>query len=592
MMSSPIIIYLLFFIVGNTLSLTTFDDRYNTSENDYSCNTYPPWFTYDKPTNRCQCGSDLGGIVNCDNANKKVYFQYCYCMTYDDHLGTIAGACMINCFMKNQSQREYYELPSNLSELNQVMCEDLWNRDGRLCGKCKDNYHPLVYSYNMKCMQCKGMKYNWVTFIIVAFLPLTLFFVFVISCGISASSPQLEAFVVYAQTIATPANVRIILAGLMTDYNYKGASLFCQLVAALYGVWNLDFFRTLLPPICIKLSTLQVLALDYVIAIYPLLLIAITYILIDLYDRNICLLVWLWKPFRKCYKGDVNVKPAFINAFITFLILSYVKLLSVSFDLLVYVNVYNSSGNNTGTFLFYDASIEYFGREHLPYAILAIIVVIIFIILPLVFSLLHPLRCFNGCIGWWPSLRFCLDSFQGYYKDGTSGTRDCRWFSSLYLAARIGLFIAYGLIKESFYPFASIVLLFIVALIVIFQPFKFQYQVYNTVHALLFLNLAVFFMTLVFLYKSQLTTFSLILSAAVAILPLFYITGLVLKWIYSRKSCYHGHFISKLLCFLQRSDHGLTETDSIDSIPYRMECEQNGEQSIVINDSNEYGTFS
>ena len=207
------------------------------------------------------------------------------------------------------------------------------------------------------------------------------------------------------------------------------------------------------------------------------------------------------------------------------------------------------------------------------------------------FSLLHPLRCFNRCIGWWPSLRFCLDSFQGYYKDGTSGTRDCRWFSSLYLAVRVGLFIAYGLIKGSFYPFASIVLLFIVALIVIFQPFKSQYRVYNTVHALLFLNLAVFFMTLVFLYQSQRTIFSLILSVAVAILPLFYITGLVLKWIYSRKSCY-GHFTSKLLCFLQRNDHGLTETDSIDSIPYRMECEQNGEQSIVINDSNEYGTFS
>ena len=158
------------------------------------------------------------------------------------------------------------------------MYEDLWNRGGRLCGKCKDNYHPLVYSYDMKCMQCKGMKYNWLTFIIVAFLPLTLFFVFIISCGINASSPQLEAFVVYAQTIATPANIRIILAGLLTDYKYKGASLLCQLVAAFYGVWNLDFFHTLLPPICIKLSTLQVLALDYVIAIYPLLLIAITYI--------------------------------------------------------------------------------------------------------------------------------------------------------------------------------------------------------------------------------------------------------------------------------------------------------------------------
>ena len=49
-----------------------------------------------------------------------------------------------------------------------------------------------------------------------------------------------------------------------------------------------------------------------------------------------------------------------------------------------------------------------------------------------------------------------------------------------------------------------------------------------------------------------------------------------------------------IIVLLQRSDHGLSETDSIDSIPYQMECEQSGEQIIGINDhhSSEYGTFS
>ena len=127
------------------------------------------------------------------------------------------------------------------------------------------------------------------------------------------------------------------------------------------------------------------------------------------------MLVWLWKPFHELIKVRANVKPGFINAFVTFLILSYVKLLSVSFDLLVYVNVYNSSGESVGTYLFYDVSIKYFGREHLPYAIIAILIVVAFIVLSLIFSLLHPLRCFNRCIGRWPSLRICLDSFQGFF---------------------------------------------------------------------------------------------------------------------------------------------------------------------------------
>ena len=583
--------FMLFLVVSNALSLTS--DHYNTGESNCSCTTYPPWFIFDKTAEKCQCGSRLGGIVKCDNANKEVYIDHCLCMTHDKHLGIIVGACMTNCFI-NESFGGYYELPTNRTELNKAICEDHWNRHGRLCGRCKDGYHPLVYSYDMKCAQCNNVNYNWLSFIVAAFVPLTIFFIFVIGCGISASSPQLEAFVAYAQTIATPANVRIVLAATMIKYN-PSTALFSQFVAALYGIWNLDFFRTLLPPICLKISTLQALALDYLIAFYPLVLIALTYILIDLYDRKFGLLVWLWKPFRKCIKGDVSVKPAFINAFVTFLILSYVKFLSVTFDLLAYVKVYNSSGTNVGTFLFYDASLGYFGQQHLPYAILAIFVGIVFIILPLILSLLHPLKCLNGCIGRWPSLRICLDSFQGYYKDGTDGTRDCRWFSSLYLAARIMLFVVYGVIKESFYPFASIVLLFLVALIIIFQPFKAQYRVYNTMHALLFLNLAMWFMTVVLTYRSRLTIFSMIVSAVVAILPLFYVTALVLKWVYSRKFCYQ-RIVSKMCCFFWRNANDVAETDSIDSIPYRMECEQHEKLNFLNTDpancgSNKYRTF-
>ena len=95
---------MLLFIVGNAYSLT--NDQYNTiysDSSDYSCSAYPPWFIFDKSAEKCQCGDRLGGRVNCDNAIKKVYIYHCYCMTYDDILGTIVGACMTNCFVKNQS---------------------------------------------------------------------------------------------------------------------------------------------------------------------------------------------------------------------------------------------------------------------------------------------------------------------------------------------------------------------------------------------------------------------------------------------------------------------------------------------------------
>ena len=105
----------------------------------------------------------------------------------------------------------------------------------------------------------------------------------------------MEAFVTYAQTVATPANARIVLEANMIEYN-PSTTFVAQIILSLYGVWNLDFFRTLLPPICLKINTLQALALDYLIAFYPLVLIVITYVLIELYDRKLCMLVWLWKP--------------------------------------------------------------------------------------------------------------------------------------------------------------------------------------------------------------------------------------------------------------------------------------------------------
>ena len=69
------------------------------------------------------------------------------------------------------------------------------------------------------------------------------------------------------------------------------------------------------------------------------------------------------------------------------------------------------------------ATIDYFGREHFPYAILALIVLLVFVLLPLL--LLCPVRCFQQCLGHcgvkWLSLHIFMDAFQGCYKDGTNG---------------------------------------------------------------------------------------------------------------------------------------------------------------------------
>ncbi len=160
----------------------------------------------------------------------------------------------------------------------------------------------------------------------------------------------------------------------------------------------MDFFRTFMPPICRNISTLQVHALDYAIAVYPLGLIVLTYMLIQLHARGCMPLVVLWLPFKKCY---TLLQTTVIDVFSTFLVLSYVKLSSVSFYLLDPTHLYDVRGESRGLYLYFDANIKYFGREHLPYGILAIFVSLFFLLLPVLLLLLYPLKIFQRHFGHW-----------------------------------------------------------------------------------------------------------------------------------------------------------------------------------------------
>ena len=110
----------------------------------------------------------------------------------------------------------------------------------------------------------------------------------------SANSPQVTAIVVFAQFISNSANSRIILQAVINENN--SAFLYiAKTLPTLFGIWNLEkiFFRTVLPPICLKVNTLQGFALDYSIAFYPLLLIVFTCILFKTYDRRYKLIIFI-----------------------------------------------------------------------------------------------------------------------------------------------------------------------------------------------------------------------------------------------------------------------------------------------------------
>ena len=208
-----------------------------------------------------------------------------YCVTFDEaQTLTQLGQCVYNNVSKNTNRvilLQYYSLPSNVSELNDVMCGP-FNRTGMLCGKCKDGYYPLN-SLDVNCEQCPNGWSNLWKFVMVVFLPLTVFYFIILLFRVNATSSQLHGFMFCCQGIALPSIVRFAL--LYTRYK-KGNKTVIQILGVLYGIWNLDFLRSVDIDICLPVDTLTALALDVAVGIYPLLLILITYFLIKLYDRN------------------------------------------------------------------------------------------------------------------------------------------------------------------------------------------------------------------------------------------------------------------------------------------------------------------
>ena len=524
------------------------------SESD-SC---PPGLFCEEGT--CQCADYYPhNIISCNGTASSVFRGYCATWDTDRNI-TLTGACIYNNYKIRDLNILYKEVPLNVSELNDVMCK-AWSRTGALCGKCLPHHFPLAYSFNLTCIPCPHAGWNWFRYIMAAYLPLTLFNLVIFFFKINVTSSHLLPVVVYCQSLSVPPLLRSVMIDVIFNSNSSFITT-AKIIFSLYGIWNLDFFRPFYSDICLGIGPLPTLALDYAIALYPLLLMIITYLLIVLYDRNYRVITVMWRPFRflfSYYRKNWDVRTSVIDAYATFFLLSFTKFLSVSFDLLFPKRVYELHQHHYNYFLglYYAADIEYFGSEHLPYGILAIIMCLFFVILPVTTLVLYPFTFFQRFLNLFPG-RFLIfmgtfmDAFQGCYKDETEqGTHDCRWFSSAYFLSHFLFLILYEFMpNDVFFVMAAIILLNLSLLIMVVQPFKSSlahYNLLNTVFAQFFAMFCIVFLgiTVSKLYMKQLTYFFIVLSTLIYSAVLFYCFICVSYWIYKNRKTFCTFFFSR-----------------------------------------------
>ena len=92
----------------------------------------------------------------------------------------------------------------------------------------------------------------------------------------------MNCFVMFSQLLVNLQNHDPGFLGALMSQLDKTSSAVFKVILTGYGFWNLDYFRYLIPPFCVsqELKNIHVLALQYVSAFYPLLLIALTYTLV------------------------------------------------------------------------------------------------------------------------------------------------------------------------------------------------------------------------------------------------------------------------------------------------------------------------
>ena len=563
------------------LIIAVFCSQVHCGDDVQSSHHCPPFFV--RTNSGCSCGFAIDEetahyfwvthVVRCHFTENTTYayMNPAYCMSYNETTGVTVGYCPYNsCSRREDSQcigrgLSYVKVEQDPLLINDRMCGDI-NRTGFLCSKCKDDLGPAVFYYGLPCVKCLGNTRGWLLYLTLAFIPSTIFFLLLTALQIHLSSSALDSMVLVCQI-----SVSIINWNPAAYFSgVKPLRSFQILLITISGIWNLDFFRYVIPPFCINkhMSALHIVSLEYLVALYPLLLITVTYILIELHDRGCRVLISMWRPFHKCFtrfRRQWNPKATIIHAFSCFFLLSCVKMMAISTTILRNTHLYNATLKTTQNFsVFVDPSLKLFHIRHAPYAALGLVSFLIFTLLPLVLLILYPLRLTQRFLNVFGTkahfLREVIQSLQGCYKDGTgqAGRRDMRIFSSFFFILRI-VYISVFVIPLTTAFYVSVIFTFVlIPLVSYFKPYKEGWCNLWSSFVLLAIGTFVIAATL-----SHIRTAYIVMNI-LGCLPLLYMIVLVLVMV-AKKT----HMVNKLKCIYQRAT-GTAAATSEESLPYRL----------------------
>ena len=115
---------------------------------------------------------------------------------------SFVGLCIsFHAHGRNVSNRAYLDLPGNLTDLNEYMCGPMKRKD-IICSECIDDFAPAITSFGYQCSNCTDAWYGIPLFLILEFIPMTIFYLITITFRFSVTSAPMTSFILFSQLAA------------------------------------------------------------------------------------------------------------------------------------------------------------------------------------------------------------------------------------------------------------------------------------------------------------------------------------------------------------------------------------------------------
>ena len=364
----------------------------------------------------CVCSGKFGGVLNCNDSFFTATLLSGYwigtsnCAKHNDTI--IVSHCKY-CNYKSVKDG-YYELNKTLDEIQKDLCGN--NRKGHICSFCEDGYAPAINIDHNECVKCDGNHKIWGTVLFLALdilVPL-LFLVLLYVIDVPLTNGLLHGPIFFAQMITTVISLDADDIIQYSDIVGHFDSYFEIIYTTLYDVFNLEFFM-FLQEFCIGLHRFAyMLALQYIAAILPMVLVFLIGILIFWFDRSSrCRCEIMIKSFVQTRFKNIS------NILATCLLLSYTKVAVLTCYLLTPISLVSANGkfgDYSHSVLYVDGSICYPSHDFIPYLALSLAAAAVFLVpIPIFLFLFRSNNDANMDSGIFNNL---LDQFQKEFRCG------------------------------------------------------------------------------------------------------------------------------------------------------------------------------